>query len=392
MLRRFAISSLLALATLSGVAQAQNYRDCCCYNGGYIGAEWLYLRAYGVDLAFGRTINDIDLVFGGTGIVELEEVILTRDADVHCVQPNFSSGVRVWAGYDDPCSCWGIRASYLYWDTSDRGEAFQDVTGIDIDDIEPVIGFEGRSSFNYQAATLEVTGELTSCDCPFTILGFAGVGYAEVDHKLNSLWALLIDPDVEDFFAVIPSSDRSYFSGVGPRLGLDFTWELPCFSCLALHSTLAADFLVSKTKADRFVTLFIDLEEITDILPDLELNFNERLVNCYRMIPSLEAKIGLQGTWACGCTSITGEIGYRVDYYLNGLDVHRQVAGNLVGIQGAVEILQILNPPPPPPGPTADNALGGPGPLGLLGIAGYNSTRRHDVSFGGLYLGLQVDF
>ena len=91
MLRKITFLSIFAIGAATSVVQAGscgNANDCCgCFDGAYAGVEWLYLRAYGADLAFGRTINTLE--FTGNG--DRKTMIKWERLKVHLLSSKASS-------------------------------------------------------------------------------------------------------------------------------------------------------------------------------------------------------------------------------------------------------------------------------------------------------------
>ena len=341
------ILTLTALVfPLAGVAEGQA-ASCLC--GLQVGAEWVYLRPYNADMIFFTLAQDEGQ---GNGLPTA-----TADRRRLCARPQYDSGVRVWLGYRDRCSCYGIRADYLYFDSSYSsrlaGETNQGVNQFRV---------SGRPRVEYQRAAVEVTGRLTSCSCPFELTGLLGVGWAEVTRR-RRVEQSSENPSIDREISI---RDRAYFSGVGPRVGVDLRWEVPCWSCLALHGQVAGSLLVAKSNADR---LFDSLTSDPETGPFSRVIEEQKLDSCYRIAPAFEARVGLQGSWVCGCTEITGEVGYRVDTYINAL------GGDIIGFG--------VSTPGSPPTDDVVNAV--------VSDAG-TFNPRNDISFGGLYLGLQVTF
>ena len=279
----------------------------------------------------------------------------------------------------DPCDCWGVGLSYLYFNSTDSSTTQLSREGLIAGTSErfilnpiglyadsgspPARNYEflqaiGTASFKYQNFNCDFYGHVTSC-CPFALKVFAGFGWAQVDHKLRAKYSdLLTAPDSPVRMAV---QNRSYFSGIGPRVGFDAEWEMPCYSCISLHAYAAHTLLIAQTRGDLF-------QEIYDNPTDqpVDLNYREKFPDCDRLIPAFEAKIGLKGTWECSCVTINAEIGYRADHYINALNTHRL------------------------PGSTHASL----NPLGteerLETTKGWTSLG--DISFGGLYLGGSVTY
>ena len=335
---------MLALAvvgsSLAGIAQAQ---PTCCY-GVYGGAEWLYLRPYNADLVFNTIATEFFMNNGFNTTIS--------DRDRICARPHYDSGVRVWLGYQSPCSCWGLRGDYLYHESSYSarlaGEVDQSQTRV-----------AERNRVEYQRAAVEWTSRLSSCQSPCTVVGVIGVGWAEVTRTRR------VEGFVENPTGVRDTTTRNhlYFSGVGPRAGADLTWQLPCWSAISLHGAVACTVLIAKSNANRrFEDRFGNPEPFSLFLED------DKQDSCYRTVPSFEVKVGLQGSWCCGCTQIMGEVGYRVDTYSNAL------GGDI-----------------PRPGLDATPAMAAEVVDASVSDAG-TFNPRNDIGFGGLYLGLQVGF
>ena len=343
-MRTFILALAAAGCSLAGIAQAQ---PACCY-GVYGGAEWLYLRPYNADMVF---LTDKGSVSSNNGLTTV-----TSNVARICARPQYDSGVRVWLGYQSLCSCWGVRADYQYFDASYsarlEGETNQG---------ESQFFVKGCPHIEYQRAAAEVTGRLTNCSCPFELTGFLGVGWAQVTRRRKvEADALTVSVEQESDIR-----DRAYFSGVGPRAGIDLKWQAPCWSFLALRGLIASNLLVAKSNADQFSDTLsgpVNADPTSRLLSDSQFD------RCYRIVPGFEVKIGAQGSWTCGCVEITGEIGYRIETYINALggDIPALRPDNVAVPDAEVVDASVFD--------------------------GGTFNPRNDIGFGGLYLGLQVAF
>lgn len=364
-----AISSTTLSAQYGGPT-CQQSDPCCC--GATVGAEWLYLRPYASHTVYARTMD----IFAPPPAPSQD---IARN-DLKAVCPTYDSGVRLWLGYINPCSAWGLGGSYTYFSSADTDTTQLNLLGLIAGTSERFLvnpqglyadsagaasprNYQflraiGTVDFNYQAANFQVSGMLPMC-CPFSLSFEAGLSWAQVDNVLRTKYSQPAPNPASPVRMVVANS--TYFSGVGPRIGFDAEWQVPCLSCLTLHANAATSLLVSQIRGSIFQRI---LDDEAGTVHDLD--YKERFPNCDRLIPALEAKIDARLSYACGCYALSVEIGFKADHYINALFTHRLTGSThpSVNVGGTEERMETTK--------------------GFVDLG--------DVSFGGLYLGADVSF
>lgn len=224
-----------------------------------------------------------------------------------------------------------------------------------------------KTSFDYTAFDLDF-GQQINVGCNLKVHWHGGLRYAELDNKLNvtifsnrnnTVTQTAIDT-VEDVpteitFAATTNiteyvNQKSYFQGVGPRFGLDSTYHLACG--FGLVGDLSTGLIIGK-QHDHFLEEFNESgsatiiglipgstgdDPTTDFSAGLGTVFTStvnltgepanRLViyntpRVFRVVPNLEAKLGLNYTFQfCNCsrTQVNIEAGWLGTHYFNLMD------------------------------------------------------------------------
>lgn len=194
---------------------------------------------------------------------------------------------------------------------------------------------------------------------------FAGLRFAEVrsDQTINSAYEI---PGV-NAVAIGAVADReelnSKFTGVGPRVGIDSVYHIG--NCFGIVGHASMSLLVGQTQNNG--NRNIDMAPLPDNedLPNRSLHSDTNVDDSTRVVPALDAKLGLNYSHEFDNESVlTLEGGYQVTQYIDAVD----------RIDSGVDALEIVH-----------EGVSGDGPLAIPA----NATRTtHSVGFHGPYLSL----
>lgn len=225
-----------------------------------------------------------------------------------------------------------------------------------------------KTDFDYSAFDLEF-GQLVNIGLNLRVHWHGGIRFAELDNRLNvffsgvrensrvvpSINAAEITPTEITFDIVTNVSEtvnqKSYFQGLGPRLGLDASYHVFCgfgvvadFSASLIigqhHSKLLQEFNESATATVTAITpgiatgdllttdistavgsVFSTLVSNTDEAPNSVVDFSHD--RSMRIVPNIDAKLGINYTFQyhnCSRTQVILEAGWLASYYLDVVD------------------------------------------------------------------------
>lgn len=207
--------------------------SCECPHG-FISAELLYWRAFenGLDVCVPSEVSDTILPNGN-----IVSRLKGRGRDPHF---NWDPGVRLGAGYEFPCSHWGVAAFWTHFNSRAHGSGHQHLRwNIDFDVLDVAAGYE--FDFGY---------------C-FTIRPFIGLRGAKIDQKIrtknqgNSYSYYLNEPIFSK------RRNKEEFLGLGPLIGVDGEWGVGCG--LSIYANAAISWMYG-----RFHVNFKDISETID--------------------------------------------------------------------------------------------------------------------------------
>ncbi len=259
---------------------------CCLHRtGGF--AEYLYLSARNIDLAFGVPQDGI----GGAGTVPVGEVgVLDLD---------YSSGFRVGANLAIDC-CSSARLTYTYFDVDTTNA----IDAVAPNVIQPLVMFPGtfNAGFTSQAAAGLYDLEYQLVDADFRSVLWSCKG-AHVDYVVGGRYAHL-DSQFAAVFPFAPPDGTTAvftdisFDGAGLRLGLEGERRIFRHSGLSVYSKGYINALAGQFQCDYVqVNQFNGVEAVVGYTDD-------------RLITISEMEVGV--TW----TNCRGNVKVGAGYYV----------------------------------------------------------------------------
>jgi Legionella pneumophila major outer membrane protein precursor len=260
-------------------------------------AEYLYLRAFDIDMAHGVQQNGV----GGQGTVTI--------GDVATAQPGFSSGYRVGAEWAC-CCCSEIKFTYTQYETGTTSllDAAGGVGGTAASLVLFPTTVTSADTYSTLFATYNI--EFQTADIDYSTL-LCGNNVAKMDFVFGARYAHL----QQDFTQSAESSGANGsklttttigFDGVGMRTGLTGQWQLGN-TRLALYGRGYLDVLFGDFVSDY--TQFNLTTSTTEA--------NAHWVDG-RVLPILETEFGLE--WTCCSDCCRFSVGYDTSYWFNAID------------------------------------------------------------------------
>jgi hypothetical protein len=142
-----------------------------------------------------------------------------------------------------------------------------------------------------------------------------GVQYARIETGLS---AYLTNPGTPDF---ISAASTSKFTGFGPRIGADMSYDLG--NGFAIYGNGATAILSGTSKVNAAIS--------SSVIPRTTVNASRNA-----LVPELEAKLGVKYSWAMAQGDLTLDGGYMWQNYFHAQQTLRffGVADSDFGIQG----------------------------------------------------------
>lgn len=213
---------------------------CCepvCCEQGFISADLLYWRAFqsGIENCVPFTISD--------SITSDGNVISRFSAKARNPHFKWHPGVRIGAGYKLPCN-WEVAAYWTHFhshsnDSGNNGNRFR--WKLDFD-------------------TLDVIGRYEACvsSC-FTLRPFAGLRFASIDQHVRRREFPNSTIFGRDLSELVSIANKQKFSGMGPLVGLEGSWNLWCD--FSLYANGAISWMYG-----NFNTLYRDQSQSSNII------------------------------------------------------------------------------------------------------------------------------
>ncbi|HVV67865.1 MAG TPA: Lpg1974 family pore-forming outer membrane protein [Gammaproteobacteria bacterium] len=281
------------------------------------------------------TLQDIDLDRG-----RRDHFNFSDNRSVQNVNPSYDFGFRVGLGYIFPDSGNDVQLSWTHFqDTNTNSTGIGDnevlVTGAGVPLINPnIFGDEifGDASANtslknqFDAVDLTV-GQYVNIGTRLQTRLFGGLRYAYVQQNQTSNYGAFYQRENrDDPFLVYGERDtfNSKFNGLGPRLGFQAAYNV--WDCFGVTGSVAGSLLVGKVKSSSDTDIVVDVEDRRRDEPfSFDINSSS---NVWRVVPELDARLGLNYTWTVGTNSaLTLEGGYQVTQYFNAVDkLHNNVS------------------------------------------------------------------
>lgn len=272
------------------------------------GVDALYLRANTSNLSYAILTTSPD-----------PTAAVGFDQSHAIVDPTYDWGFHIQVGYWFPCTCYDINLAYSHLNTIDSNsiESFfvldRNGDSVPVEIIIPPLsdpflansqfmGANGKARFDLNVVDLDAGQHVSGAS--YDMRFFAGLRYANIDRNLYTTGNPL-----SDFLSNVHQEVKSYFKGVGPRIGV----QGRCGQCRGwgLDADVSLALLIGRLDSDYQgnVTFGGDDEE--------HWNAHEAK-NC--AVPALEGKLGIDYTHPLGCnqntSSIVFEAGYQMTSYL----------------------------------------------------------------------------
>ncbi len=201
---------------------------------------------------------------------------------VHLHTPTYHSAFRLDALFgNEPCGTF-LEARFTYLNAKDRLSRFDtgNLFGVRSDTITG--DFASTYDFKYYVGELTNAWEIASCNLYF----LGGVHYAWFGYN-------------SDDSAKSPTTSaraflRSQFWGVGPQIGVDFLYTLPCCTSFAIAGNARTSLLVSRLS-------FRSLTQTTKTSNDPQ----------WQIVPAADMRLGLNWEPSWRCLNLILEAGYE---------------------------------------------------------------------------------
>ena len=280
---------------------------------------------------------------------------LTSSKSVSNVNPSYNLGFRVGLGYIFPDSGNDVQLAWTHFQNTVNSS-----TGIGDDAVlytasgVPLINpnlhprfdepnFVGDVTANsslksqFDAIDLDV-GQYVNIGTRLQTRLFGGLRYAYVQQNQDSSYYQYVDrinhegeEDRRVFDFAEQDTYNSKFNGLGPRMGFQAAYNV--YDCFGVTGSIAGSLLVGKVKSDATTAYDINIghrDEDRDPTPYTP-SFTSSS-NVWRVVPELDARVGLNYTFTVGAASaLTLEAGYQVTQYFNAVD---QLQNNVSVLNG----------------------------------------------------------
>ncbi len=305
--RYFGLTALLLAFTLYSTENDCGHHNSCCVDEFQIRASVLVLRP---------TIDQNSYVISSTDNRFSGEVY--PDGYRHIVNPDFDAGVRIetlspiW-----PCPDNTINLRFAYF----RAYNSSDTTGPYLFD---TVGYPGHGAQSPEDTTYSGTAKMCHNylyygadatlnrplfdDCFDNLTLLFGLHYAYVEFKQKFTSAGIVPLEVplaihNDF------RQRSQFWGIGPEIGVDYNYLLPCFrACgdIGLNAHIRGMLLASQVDAK--------VQDITNRTGPVGVNVKNKHA-ILRLNPACHAQLGVNYAYCGDCYNAFFEVGYEFNWY-----------------------------------------------------------------------------
>lgn len=315
--------------------------SCCCKNYYYIGADYLYMRAWqgGTDRA------GVGPLFTG---------------EIKSIDFDWDHGFRVYAGADFCCD-WGISGTYTYLRPSGKKTIEAEtifpttlpqfvVGGVNFTGELNVFFETGEANFskirssidlNYNLIDIELAKFFRCTPC-FDFYVSTGVQIALMDETITDFFAGVLSISINQIAqplttGIIPIElnwVQSWdFDGAGLRLGASGNYQLGCGFFLGSDFHLAVLFGEYKTRNNRNILLF-DTSDLSGLVaqdaPFFDIVFNEYYFvsmqeKFHDFVSNVQLDLGIGWEYWCKCVGFKLKAAYEMFYWWD-LVVYRQGA------------------------------------------------------------------
>lgn len=267
-------------------------------------------------------------------------ITFTTNNSVQSVQPGMDFGFRVGLGYVFADSGNDVQLNWTHFDHSNDdstaagpgqvlvtqiGFPLFNLTGLPFITSSSVTGTSTVDN-QYNAIDLDV-GQYVNVGTRLQMRFFGGLRAAQVKQNTTDSYdtATGIDlPFIVPFNVYTNETDtfNSKFTGIGPRFGVDTSYEV--WHCFGVVAHLAGALLVGQvdTSTTNTVSLVTDNTNINNFLGlPATTTLNTSTDNVDRVVPAFDAKLGIDYTWEFrNRSSLSLEAGYQVTQYIDAVD------------------------------------------------------------------------
>lgn len=256
---------------------------------------------------------------------------------VQAVKPRYTFGYHIYGRYNIPCTDLDLFASWDHLRTSDSDSTqagsgqfvvfpFQAGPSAGQDLNNPSQLANSNARFDYDLVNLDVGKTVHYGPCA-KMRFFIGISWAQIRQKLDTTFN-----DLALTYS-INSINNSRFTGVGPLIGIDASYQLPC-SSFNIFASLATSALIGNINA---VTDYISSSPTLAALGITTNYQNISPKNSPQVVPSLGGKLGIGYSYATAANPTVSNpillisIGYEYTTYFNAIATYNPttVFGNV---------------------------------------------------------------
>lgn len=328
---KWPVIACLATSSLFGSCECIA-EDCCCVEEDRCGAfrfggYWLWMRPLVSPIEYARVFQETST---DPQVYEVER---------ECLKTKFHSGYEFFASYRGAIDCgcaWDIKGSIL-------SHEFSGKTKLEVEDprfIIPLMGFifgerdnaffsaVGKNYFDLTLINGEVGWNLLSCYPQFLRL-FAGVSYTDLKQCIKISYTdpvFTVTTQNQQTESIV--EQRSKFSGIGPRVGINADWTF----CRGIHlfGELAGNILFAKTSGELTQASFIAGDGSTQ--EQINFRTDESFCHGKKTIPSLDLRVGLGVKLiSLSCFYLSIEGGYRAVHYFDAFQLLKIASSGFSG-------------------------------------------------------------
>ena len=326
-------SLLLIALGLSAPAFANSTVLVPSQHGGFkVGVDALYLQPTNSDLIYATNRNSFN-----NGTFPLNPPgDNTFDRNLS-VDPGYDWGFYAQVGYLFPCTGNDLTVGYTYLHSHGTASAvapgadglgFSGSPAIIVSPLSQLITTflgdailfataQSKAKFDLDAVDLEGGQRFTTG--AYDMRMFAGLRYAKIDHSLQTFAQVPLGAPLGFRVNALDDSQifQSQFKGIGPRIGVDGRYCLN--GGFGIDANLSTVLLIGRVDSNYSAqNNFIDDDGVVTTTNFAVANGSET-----RVVPVLEAKLGVDYTYILNCrskSSLTFEAGYQASNYFNAVD------------------------------------------------------------------------
>lgn len=321
LLKKATFFLFLGFSQIANAWEPHSYDDCydnynyeCCHHGHHhfnISAELLYFKATIDQSAF--VITSSDTIVGGEFDVNGQR---------HLNASSYKPAFRVEAMYD---LCQQSNALDFRFTFFNSGHKSSVTSAVQVDTIgypgdgaqfPEDIYYAGTASIHdhYKYYGVDLTlNRLSVNSCLDNITMLFGLHFAKIDHN-TYFTSTGLSPDGAAFNTIDNSlNSHSNFWGIGPQLGIDYTYDIicPCYGQFSINANARGSVLCSKTNATfHYSSLHPAGTEVIGLHND----------DLWRVTPAFDWRIGGVYRFALFCMDATIECGYEWIWYSDSVD------------------------------------------------------------------------